>query len=66
MLRVDHRAAQNASQQLHVGVLVVFTPAYHQLAHAGDGVHCGLEGRRRILRRFRPFAVTKAPSSLFQ
>ena len=56
MVGLDHRPAQDAAQQLHVGVLF-FPPAYHQLAHAGDGVGGGLVGRRRVLRRLWPLAV---------
>ena len=36
MLRVDHGAALDAPEQLHVGVLVR-AAAYHQFAHVGTG-----------------------------
>ena len=36
MLRVDHGAALDAPEQLHVGVLVR-PAAYHQFAHVGTG-----------------------------
>ena len=37
MIRVDHRPAQDALQQLRVGVLVR-PAAYDQLAHVGNGI----------------------------
>ena len=56
MVRVYHRPALDALEQLHIGVLV-FPAAYHHLAHLSNGVQCGLEGRGRVGRGLRPLPV---------
>ena len=56
MLRVDHRSALDAAQQLHIGVLVR-PAAYDQLAHVGNGIQGSLEGRGGVGRRLRPLPV---------
>ena len=56
MVRVYHRPAQDALEQLHVGVLVR-PAAYDQLPHVSNGVQGGLEGRGRIGRGLWPLPV---------